>query len=427
MKKSIIVKGDSPNTRNSKKKFRNRIKRIHKQFRGSLVIKQNLTGKFHKSRRVIRFSEGIEKFLYKNYTLITTSKFTGDDKKLVIKLNTDFSLFENPGKVLLSLTKLLKYAKTLVINPKIVWDGYVSFGAIYLLDNLCWEIAKKRKWFIEYNKFPAQDRSILSNLKSSVSSTFEDENECMINERVIIKRSSSENFGQQYRVKATEITNMVEKAIQQSRLDEGFKLPFNIHGAIKSAIGEQFDNILDHALESDFGTICCFYNKLNQEITILIYNFGDTIAQTLMKKELPGAIADSINDVLASHLKKSFFKLDSQFTVENALTLLSIQEGISSKLKVDDSRGFGLMDFLGHCFDLSQETKVSLISGNTAIKIDRKYPIVQKNVFGRSRRIIAFNNENDLYLKPDSNYVTNIGVNFNGVLIETTIPLNITS
>lgn len=428
MNKINISKGDSKNTRNSKRKFNNKIKRIDKEFKGSLEVSKNKKGKYYNSRRVIKFTEGIEKFLTANYSIISSSSFTGPNNKLVIKLNTDFSLFENPGKVLLSLTKLLRNAKTLITSPKITYDGYISFGALYLLDNLCWEVAKKRKWIVEYNKFPDGERSILNNLRSMMSSTFEDENECMINEKVIIKRGLNADHSQQYRVKATEITDMVQKALRVSR-GANFALPFEVHGAIKSAIGEQFDNILEHALESDIGTICCFYNKISQEITVLIYNFGNTIAETLTEKiiseELPFEISNNITDVISNHLKKKLFTFGSKFTVENALTLLAIQEGISSKLKVNESRGFGLMDFLGHCFELSMETKVSFISGSTAIKIDKKYPIGIANVFGRERRILAFNKENDIYEQPDSNYVRNIGVAFNGVLIETTIPLNL--
>jgi transcriptional regulator len=119
------------------------------------------------------------------------------------------------------------------------------------------------------------------------------------------------------------------------------------------------------------------------------------------------------------------FTSAGEFTLENAVTLLALQEGISSRIKYDITRGHGLIDFIENCFDLSEDTKVAIISGKTAIKIDKKYRISNKNIFGRDRRIIALNSDNDLYKKPDPNYIRNTGVNFNGVIIETTIPLKI--
>jgi len=102
-----------------------------------------------------------------------------------------------------------------------------------------------------------------------------------------------------------------------------------------------------------------------------------------------------------------------------------LQEGISSRIKFDITRGHGLMDFISNCFELSEDSRVAIISGRTAIKIDKKHPIAHQFVFGRMRRVISLNNENDIFSKPDPNYITSIGVAFNGVIIETTIPLKI--
>jgi len=104
--------------------------------------------------------------------------------------------------------------------------------------------------------------------------------------------------------------------------------------------------------------------------------------------------------------------------------LLAIQEGISSRVKFDKSRGHGLIDFIEHCFHLNNETKIVIISGNTAIRIDKKYQIGKRKLFNRERRIIAMNASNDIYDKPDSSNVVNLNLNFPGVLIETTIPLS---
>lgn len=412
--KQKITKSDSQLTRHSKKNQNNNLKRKGKNYKGSKIY-------VNSQNKRIRFNESIEKFLFKNGSLVK------DTNKLVIKLNTDFSLFNNPKKVLLSLLGLLKHAKTLSINPRIVFDGHTSFGAIYLLDNLCWEIGKKRKWVLERKKFSLEDKTMISNIKSIVSSNYEDENECMINERVLINRALDSSANQKYKVKAKDITDMIERAIKETLNNDNYTLPLNIHGAIKSTIGEVFDNIHLHSLESEYGTLCGFYNKITKEVTLLIYNFGKTIFETLLTKDLPEEMFDDIEKVIKNHTSKRLinFTKNSEFSIENAITLLAIQEGISSRIKFDKSRGHGLMDFIEHCFILNDNSKISIISGSTAIKIDKTYKIGIKNVLGRPRRILALNSSNDIFEKPDSNYVLNTGINFNGVIIETIIPLNI--
>lgn len=424
MKFQKINKNDSFQTRISKKRFNHNLKRKNKFYENpDNPIRSQRAGKFHSiTRKSIIFNEDIERFCNQNYRL------TSGSPRTIVKLNKSFSLFMDPAKVLLSLLNLLKHAKTLNQNALVNYDGYVSFGALYLLDNLCWEIGKKRKWIVNFQKFPKDQKSILSNIRSIVSSKLDNENECMINEKIIINRTDDLTANQQYKVKAKDITDMVEKAIRESTHNPEYSLPLTIHHAIKSAIGEQFDNILLHATQASFGTLCGFYDKQSQEITILIYNFGKTIAETLNSPDtLPSEIYSEILDIVQNHFEKKFLKITNvgDFTLENALTLLALQEGISSKIKDDISRGHGLIDFIGNCFELSAETKVAIISGKTAIKIDKKYPIGNALVFGRNRKVIALNETNDLYLKPDPNYIRNTGVNFNGVIIETTIPLNI--
>src|ERR1700692_128957 len=127
-----ILKGDSKETRKSKKNFKNRLKRKDKPYENSgKFLSLQKKGKFYAVKKSpIRFEKEIEKFCNSNYKLANkTSRF-------VLKLNANFSLFEDPTNVLLALLNLLKHAKELQSYPKITYEGYVSFGAIYLIDNL---------------------------------------------------------------------------------------------------------------------------------------------------------------------------------------------------------------------------------------------------------------------------------------------------
>ncbi len=102
---------------------------------------------------------------------------------------------------------------------------------------------------------------------------------------------------------------------------------------------------------------------------------------------------------------------------------MALQEGISSKLNADITRGHGIIDFIEHCMELNHDSQIVIISGKTAIKIDSQYGIKNEMVLGRNRRIIALNKDNDIFDKPDGDKVVNLPTNFPGVIIETTIPL----
>ncbi len=247
----------------------------------------------------------------------------------------------------------------------------------------------------------------------------------MVNEKVHINRSEDQLAKQAYKEKSKDITDMVIRGVREHS-NAIFDLTLEQYQAISSTIGEHFDNILLHAPDSEFGYLCGYYDKTTKVVNILIYNFGKTIADTLSTANLPPQVQKEIDLVIDNHTKKKRFNIFSNaFTKENAMTLLSLQEGISSRLEYDKSRGHGITDFIEHCFGLNQETKIVLISGNTAIKIDKKYKIERKFFIDRERRIISFNDENDLFSKPDDQYVKNMPVNFPGLIIETRIPLTI--
>lgn len=420
MNKNIVInKGDNKFTRKSKKALRAKIKRNGRKYIYPIVSTFERENEDSYLRSSVTYSHNIEEFCSVN----RISRWKPSNN--IIKLDEKFSLFEDPQLVLRTLLEMLHRAKISQQLTRLRYAGEVSFGALYLIDNLCWEIGQKRRWQILCENITETEKEKLSNLKSISSSTYENTHAYMINERVRINRSLDPKADQSYKVKSKEITDMVQQAIRETNNEPEFELSFNAYQAITSTIGEHFDNIVLHARKAELGILCGFYDKETKEITILIYNFGKTIYESLASDSLPDEMKDEIEDIIKSHSKRDFFVGKSKFTAENALTLLGLQEGISSRVKYDKSRGHGLMDFIEHCFNLNKETRIVLISGNTAIKIDKKYQIGKELLFGRERRVIAMNDANSIYEKPDSKYVINLNLNFPGVLIETTIPLKL--
>ena len=167
------------------------------------------------------------------------------------------------------------------------------------------------------------------------------------------------------------------------------------------------------------GYLFGMYDKKTEEVIIMVYNFGSTIAEVMNDSTYPPDVKKFIDNVVDSYTKDK-----SLITKENALTLLAIQEGISTKLIEDETRGHGFIDYIKCCFELSASTKISIISGHTSIAIDNKYPWHRQNYLNRERKTISLNKEKNINIKPDKNVVKNNSVNFPGVIIQTTIPLS---
>lgn len=417
MSKSYIRKKDRPQTRAAKRSFNRKLAGKERQRRK--IEDQKKAGILEFHRRLLHYSKDIEQFCKLN----NISKWA-NETNLLVRINEDVSLFENPEKVLRILLRLLHNARLNNIYPRLEFESRISFGALYLIDNICWEIGQKRSWGIHLSKMDENDKRILSKLRSFDSSEYDDDYAFMLNEKVIINRQGGAFANQQYKVKSKIVTDMIQRAIRETSLPE-FVLSPEGYQAISSTIGEHFDNILQHVPDAQHGYLCGFYNKELKEVVILIFNFGKTIAETLRINKLPIEIKDEINNVIESHKKKKFLLFGQSFTESNALTLLALQEGISSRLQYDKSRGHGIMDFIEHCFELNENCKISIISGDTAIKIDSNYKIRENTFLGRKRRILAFNPTNDLYEKPDNKFVCNLPLVFPGVIIETRIPLNL--
>jgi hypothetical protein len=405
-----INKSDSQHTRQAKKSFKQKLRK-----------QKNKKQKIAESKReksLIVYNKDVELFCD-----INNISLWGSIGARAIRLGEHVNLFLNPELVLRTLLKLLYTAKTHYDFPKITVEGRVSFGSIYLIDNMCWEIARKRKWQVLMNNICRDDMEIFSKIKSIASTEYQDETAYMISEKVKINRSDDPFPNQQYKVKSKEITDLVIQGMREN-YDPNFSLSPEAYAAISSTIGEHFDNILSHVPFAESGYLCGFYDKNAKTVSILIFNFGHTIHKTFTNRNLPKEIRKEINQVISVYKQKGFFNYFSKtFTEENAITLLALQEGVSSRLEYDKSRGHGLMDYIEHCFTLNKNCKISFISGNTAIKIDNKYALDTKFFIDRNRRILAFNSTNDLYKKPDPEYVRNMGVHFPGVIIETIIPL----
>jgi len=163
---------------------------------------------------------------------------------------------------------------------------------------------------------------------------------------------------------------------------------------------------------------------------IAIFNFGKTIADTFREMPDTSYTHEEIDGYITEHQKSRWF--GSEWTKDDLLTVVALQGHISSKnLHRNQDRGQGTVDLIEffqrmhrQCIDVEQnnsKAEMAILSGSTHIYFDGTYSM-QKNSVGR--KVIAFNQANDLHKKPDSKYVKNLhNLSFPGTIISIRFPM----
>jgi hypothetical protein len=228
--------------------------------------------------------------------------------------------------------------------------------------------------------------------------------------------------------KSTATTEFV-KHINDCLQDHNKKLIRTAEGRLASYIGEILNNAEDHS-GYDESTIVGYLDNAsaNHICEIAIFNFGKTIAQTFHEMPENSYTNIEISEYIESHTRKTLFS--KEWSKNDLLTLVALQGHISSKnYHKDQDRGQGTVDLIDffqkiHKKCVSEKSslaEMAILSGNTHIYFDGKYKMSADET---GRKVIAFNDKNDLSQKPDSRYVRNLGkLNFPGTIISIRFPM----
>ncbi len=148
-------------------------------------------------------------------------------------------------------------------------------------------------------------------------------------------------------------------------------------------------------------------------------SIGNTIYENLIHNCKSEETKRKINNHLKAH--KSLFNVG--FNEEASVTVFGLQYKISSETDENNlDRGTGTIKFidsfsnLGKTFN-NEKPKMTIVSGNTHILFDGTYNLQNMKKNNQEIQVIAFNEENDLYKRPDSNYVKILKNRFPGVII----------
>jgi len=211
--------------------------------------------------------------------------------------------------------------------------------------------------------------------------------------------------------------------------DHDKRLTRKAQGELAKYTGEILNNAEDHS-GYDEVVITGYLDNSNSThwCEIAIFNFGKTIADTFREMPDTSYTHEEIHGYIEEHQKSRWF--GPEWTKDNLLTVVALQGHISSKnLRKDQDRGQGTVDLIDffqrvhkQCVEQNNSmAEMAILSGSTHIYFDGTYSM-QKDSTGR--KIIAFNQANDLHKKPDSRCVKNLGkLFFPGTVISIRFPM----
>ena len=192
---------------------------------------------------------------------------------------------------------------------------------------------------------------------------------------------------------------------------------------IGNMVGEIIDNCENHS-----GEFCKWYclghfqmadNASHGEVSLVIFNFGKTIYSGLKNDCVTPEMYDKLTNKSKMHI--NFFGIN--WTEEMLWTLYALQDGVSKEWIDDDSdRGSGTIRFIesfekiGNTAD-GKKARMCILSGKTHILFDGTYFLEDKDIAEGTRKVVAFNKENDLNIPPDKSKVTNLARTFPGTII----------
>ena len=195
--------------------------------------------------------------------------------------------------------------------------------------------------------------------------------------------------------------------------------------------GEIINNCEDHAGRDDWwigGYMRMDPNKAVGDCHVAIFNFGDTICDTIKEIDRNSNTYHSIRKLIAKHCGDRQLPLvGNRFEEDQLWTLYALQQGVSRfRGDGDDEggdRGQGTTEMirffqeLGQTKDSTINPKMCIVSGDTHIKFDGEYRMEEVSSTWGNREIIAFNENNSLEKPPDPGKVRKISSYFPGTVI----------
>lgn len=222
----------------------------------------------------------------------------------------------------------------------------------------------------------------------------------------------------------TEIVDYVIDCLRCS----GHELTASSESNLSKVVGEVMANAEEHSNFRYRYAIGYFVKpqEINNdlgEFKLSIFNFGQTIYESFSKEEKKDLeVVKTMRDLSSKYTQDGLFR-KAKFEEETLWTLYSLQEGVTS-LK-NWKRGKGTIRFIDRFFKLKgndygdNNSKLTLISGNSKIVFDGTYPLkeVLKGSDVKPIQVMTFNDSGEISELPNEKFVTFVPQTFPGTLI----------
>lgn len=251
----------------------------------------------------------------------------------------------------------------------------------------------------------------------------------VISLELLSSNSNRLNYSQEYYCKYDEVSKKVINYFNKCLKTQRMILNENGERFFGNTIGEIMDNCILHADTGNTELWFCsgYAKKLEVGITecsLVIFNFGSSIYEGIKnskEKKIYRQLKTLYNDMQGGN----------NFTEENIITLLAMQDGISRLIsKKEPDRGTGTVRLITEFQKIGQTVRdefnpeMAIISGKTKILFNNNYSM-KEAVFGNSsRNVIFFNKENSAEYCPDSKNVIKLKESFPGTIITIKIYLD---
>lgn len=168
------------------------------------------------------------------------------------------------------------------------------------------------------------------------------------------------------------------------------------------------------------------------DLNISVFNFGNTICQTLNKLPEGSLLRDRLSGLVERHRGDGSY--GRTYSPEETWMLGAMQEGVS---RVNDQadrlghRGTGTFHMaetfqtLSRPADATYRPMMVVVSGRSRVVFDGRHRMVETDTgFGEVRPVIAFNDDNDLRLRPNPRNVHRLERVFPGTIISLRVYLD---
>lgn len=415
-----------------------KLKKEHRKLRQEKFRQQRIRNKKHQKSRS-NYSEIFK--LLKTEPKSKQSFYGNSPIEKSIELPKIFSVIHEPEAFLKSIYKLAsgELSKLQKITVNYFKVAQLDLAASSILDFLIMELQYKKKGRLKLQGYLPNDlvakryvraTGIIKNLdiKDHLLDSEEEKLHRVFSMRS--KRSMTNVNLDSKGWKEFAIEDFV-KHINLCLKDHDKRLTKDARRELTKYTGEILNNAEDHS-GYDEVVITGYLDNSNSThwCEIAIFNFGKTIAQTFREMPDSSYTHGEINRYISKHQKESWF--GQEWTKDNLLTLVALQGHISSKnLHKDQDRGQGTVDLINffqrihkQCVDIEKNNsrvEMAILSGSTHVYFDGTYSMQEDST---GRKVIAFNQDNDLHQKPDSKYVKNLHhLSFPGTVISIRFPM----